>query len=253
MPKTRAEIDAYYAELWRRSDFALGPPERCRWRHMLRDLQRFAKLPRPWTVLDYGCGSGRFIPLLTPLGAVHAFDVTPTVLDEARQRHPDAHFVAGDGTYPTPLANATYAVAISSEVIEHTLDQAPFLGDLHRVLRPGGLLLLTTPNARFEARYKAGTKGLQPIENWLDARALRRLAVDAGFEVLAESTLGAHWSNMPYQRSAPYHFGKSILRRLRWWQPVGNFESWLASRLGRGITLTTALRKPADDGNPDRS
>ena len=211
---------------------------------MTRDLRRFAELPGPWVVLDYGCGSGRLIPLLTPLGDVHAFDVTPKVLDAVRERHPDTHVVAGDGSYPTPLADATYHVAISSEVIEHTTDQASLVEDLLRVLRPGGLLLLTTPNARFEARYKAGTNSLQPIENWLTAGRLRRLVETAGFEVLATGTLGAHWSNMPYRRTALYRLAKKVGRRLRLWQAVDNGESWLAARLGRGITLTLAARKP---------
>lgn len=242
-PRTHAEVDAYYADLWRRRDFALGPPEQRRWRRMLRDLRRHADRPEPWTLLDYGCGSGRFIPLLAGLGTVHAFDVTPSVLDEVAQRHPKAQVVAGDGTYPTPLDANTYDIAISSEVIEHTLDQAHFLADLFRVIQPGGLLLLTTPNARFETRYKAGTRGLQPVENWLTAAQLRALVEDAGFEVLGHGTLGAHWANMPYQRWAPYRLGKRILRRLGWWRPVDDVESWLAGRLGRGITLSLVARK----------
>lgn len=251
MPRNADEIDSFYAERWRHIDFALGPPERRRWRCMTRDLRRFAELPRPWTVLDYGCGSGRLIPLLAPLGQVHAFDVTPTVLETVRERHPDARVVAGDGSYPTPLADNTYDLAICSEVIEHTIDQASMVRDLFRVIRPGGLLLLTTPNARFEARYKAGTRNLQPVENWLAAAGLRRLVEAAGFEVLGTGTLGAHWSNMPYRRTLPYRLAKRVGRRLRLWEPVEDGESWLAGRLGRGITLTMAARKPGATSSDD--
>lgn len=242
--------DDFYLNLWKRSGFALGPPETRRWKWMLRALGRYRAsveaINRAPRVLDYGCGSGRFIPLMASLslGDVDAFDVTPSVLEEVGRRHPKTRVIAGDGSFPTPLADDSYRLIVSSEVIEHCPVHEPFITDLFRILAPGGLLLLTTPNARFEARYKAGTQGLQPVENWLDQPTLARHLEDAGFSLLEQATLGAHWSNMPYRRSRLYRLKKKIGRRLKVWRPVDDFESWLAGRLHRGITLTVAARKP---------
>lgn len=246
-----AEVDRYYLDLWRRSGFALNPPELRRWRWMARAIARHAPesalgpASRAGAVLDYGCGSGRFLPLLQALerGPVVGFDVTRSVLEAVAERHPDVEVVTGSGVYPTPLADATFDLAMSSEVIEHVEDQSGFVADLARVLAPGGLLVLTTPNARFERRYKAGTRGLQPIENWLDRASLDTLLEDAGFEILDRATTGAHWANLPYQRWWIYRLIKRIGRRFRLWSPIDGFEHWLAGRLGRGITLLVAARR----------
>ncbi len=239
--------DRYYLDLWERSGFALNPPEKRRWQWMLGAIARYLATRNETSdrVLDYGCGSGRFLPLLQDLGRgpVVGFDVTRSVLEEVAARHLDAEIVAGSGAFPTPLPDAAFDLTMSSEVIEHVEEQTAFAADLARVTKPGGLLLLTTPNARFEVRYKAGTRGLQPIENWLDKRTLERLLDDAGFEILESSTTGAHWANMPYQRIALYRLIKRSLRRLRAWSPVDTIEHQLAGRLGRGITLLIAARR----------
>jgi len=48
-----------------------------------------------------------------------------------------------DGSIPAP--NKSFAAVWSTEVIEHVLDIKDFLDEINRVLRPGGLLILTTP------------------------------------------------------------------------------------------------------------
>lgn len=244
-PPAASSHDAYYLDLWQRSGFALNPPEMRRWQWMRRAIRRHRPAAAPPRVLDYGCGSGRFLPLLggLGLGTVVGFDVTRAVLEEVARRHPGAEIVVGDGSFPSPLPSAAFRLAISSEVIEHTDAQVEFVRDLARLLAPGGLLLLTTPNGRFEARYKAGTKGLQPIENWLDAAGLRGLLEDAGLRLAALTTDGAHWSNMPYQRWALYRLAKRLGRRCRVWSPFDRFEHWLAGRVGRGITLLAVARR----------
>jgi SAM-dependent methyltransferase len=45
-----------------------------------------------------------------------------------------------------PFRDASFGLVVASEVIEHLGDGGPFLRECRRVLRPGGILLLTTPN-----------------------------------------------------------------------------------------------------------
>ena len=113
-------------------------------------------------------------------------------------------------------------------------------------MQPGGLLALTTPNARWEERYKAGTHRLQPIENWLTPEALVQLLMSAGFEVIDLATFGVHWSNMPYRTNRLYALLKKVGRRLGAWNAVEDFESWVARCLGRGIgQICIARLKPS--------
>ncbi|MGE0359236.1 MAG: methyltransferase domain-containing protein [Vicinamibacterales bacterium] len=92
-------------------------------------------------VLDVGCGSSRIIAALPP-GSV-AVDVL------LRKLRYDRRFgrprVQGSG-FHLPFADASFPCVLCSQVIEHVPKESPILGELVRVLRPGGRLVLGTPD-----------------------------------------------------------------------------------------------------------
>ena len=96
-------------------------------------------------MLDAGCGSGRVFQ--------YQFDETQTprlifgvdVTDEPKgNRNIDAAARADLGALP--FHDATFDIAISSHVAEHLTQPERVFGELSRVLKPGGLLLILTPN-----------------------------------------------------------------------------------------------------------
>ncbi|HUU35944.1 MAG TPA: methyltransferase domain-containing protein [Vicinamibacterales bacterium] len=92
-------------------------------------------------VLDVGCGSSRIISAL-PAGSV-AVDVLLRKLRYARRfRRP---LVLGSG-FALPFADASFPCVLCSQVIEHVPKESPILAELVRVLRPGGRLVLGTPD-----------------------------------------------------------------------------------------------------------
>jgi SAM-dependent methyltransferase len=92
-------------------------------------------------VLDVGCGSSRIIAALPP-GSV-AVDVL------LRKLRFDRRFgrmrVQGSG-FALPFADASFPCVLCSQVIEHVPKESPILGELVRVLKPGGRLVLGTPD-----------------------------------------------------------------------------------------------------------
>jgi 2-polyprenyl-3-methyl-5-hydroxy-6-metoxy-1,4-benzoquinol methylase len=97
-------------------------------------------------VLDVGCGEGRFATELIAAGArVVGIDVAAEPLRRARARHPELELrqVPAGGAWP--LEDASFDVVWAGEVIEHVVDTAGWLSELRRVLRSGGVLLLSTP------------------------------------------------------------------------------------------------------------
>jgi SAM-dependent methyltransferase len=87
-------------------------------------------------VLDIGCGSKPYRPLLIGATGYVGLDSDPT-------RGPDVVGSALD----LPFQDASFDSVLCNEVIEHVPDPQLALREIHRVLRPGGLLYLTAPQA----------------------------------------------------------------------------------------------------------
>ncbi len=98
-------------------------------------------------VLDVACGTGFGAAILLASGArgVIGFDLAWDALRES-SRIPHALFCLGDGTR-LPVADHTFDVVTSFETVEHIPNYDAFLSEIHRVLRPGGVLIMSTPNA----------------------------------------------------------------------------------------------------------
>ncbi len=125
-----------------------------RWLHVSRrdrveELLRRAAAEGPTArALEVGPGSGVYLPLLAGLyDEVVAADVEPAFLDQAhrlRETHRNLVPMADDITN-TDLPPASFDLVLCSEVIEHIPDSPGALWGIHRVLKPGGLLVLSTP------------------------------------------------------------------------------------------------------------
>jgi ubiquinone/menaquinone biosynthesis C-methylase UbiE len=101
---------------------------------------------RGLSVLDLGCGTGRHTLWPAAQGAdVTAVDFSEGMLAEAR-RKPGAdavRFVAHDLHEPLPFADATFDRVVSGLVLEHLHDLGGFFREAHRVLKPGGVAVVS--------------------------------------------------------------------------------------------------------------
>jgi SAM-dependent methyltransferase len=103
-------------------------------------------------VLDAGCGGGRTAAWLVEQGAdVVGIDVSPELLRLARERLPDASFLLADLAEPLPFEDSSFDVVVSSLVMHYLRDWAPTLGELRRVLRSDGMLVLSTHHPAMDA------------------------------------------------------------------------------------------------------
>jgi SAM-dependent methyltransferase len=97
-------------------------------------------------VLEVGCGEGYGTALLgTAARTVLGLDYDALTVAHAARLYPRAHFVRGNlAALPLPSASVEFVATL--QVIEHVWNHGEFLAECLRVLRPGGLLLVTTPN-----------------------------------------------------------------------------------------------------------
>jgi SAM-dependent methyltransferase len=177
-----------------------------RWLHVSRReqimqaLREAAPLER---ALEVGPGSGVYLPLLSELAqTVVASDIEEAFLARARElaaTRPNIEVVLDD-IVASGLPSASFDLVLCSEVIEHIPDPAGALASMHRILRPGGKLLLSTPH-RFSPLELAGRIAFlpgivdivrriyrEPILptghiSLMSAGAARRRLRDAGFRI----------------------------------------------------------------------
>jgi len=102
-------------------------------------------------VLDYGCGTGYGAEMIAAdARSVEAVDVAPDAIAYGREHYarPNLEFQVIDAGGPLPFANGSFDSVISCQVIEHVATPDAYLREVVRVLRPGGTLVLATPDRR---------------------------------------------------------------------------------------------------------
>lgn len=100
-------------------------------------------------VLEVGCGEGRGFDILIPKSrSFTAVDKIKPVIDRLKVKHPTATLISMNIPPLTGLADNAYDCVVSFQVIEHIANDALFLQEIHRVLKPGGTAILTTPNRK---------------------------------------------------------------------------------------------------------
>jgi SAM-dependent methyltransferase len=110
-------------------------------------------------VLDVGAGRGGLSHRLLELG----YDVTAVDVDPSVCEHPDVIVQPCNIMAGLPFDDESFDLVAMTEVIEHVEDPFRAVRECNRVLKPGGLLLLTTPNyGQIEERLGYLTAGTLP-------------------------------------------------------------------------------------------
>ena len=105
---------------------------------------------KPWStgnVLEVGCGEGRGIELIIGEAEHYtAIDKIESAIAALRVKFPTGTFLSGNIPPLSDFKDNSFDRVVSFQVIEHIQDDVLFLQEIHRVLKPGGVALLTTPN-----------------------------------------------------------------------------------------------------------
>src|SRR5258708_464652 len=95
-------------------------------------------------ILDVGCGTGGLGNIFLPFGHVWGMDLSDAAVAEGRRRHPGVHLLLGDFLAVDPPGPFDFIV--SADAINNMYDPSAFVQRIAALLRPGGTLLLMTPN-----------------------------------------------------------------------------------------------------------
>ncbi|MCF6353322.1 MAG: class I SAM-dependent methyltransferase [Cyclobacteriaceae bacterium] len=99
-------------------------------------------------LLEIGCGEGRGVELLAPKASSYtAVDKIEEVVNSLSLKFPKASFIQAN-IPPLPFEEDYFDSIVSFQVIEHIKNDAAYLKEIHRILKPGGKAYISTPNIK---------------------------------------------------------------------------------------------------------
>lgn len=172
--------------------------------------------------LDYGCAEGDYTAALLSKGAESAvgFDVIEDRVETARQKfrdEPRLQFYF-DASGRVPVADGTFDGVFINEVMEHVTDEAAALTELNRVLRPGGHIVVISPNRWFPFECHGAVIGSRkldfpvPVLPWLPESIGQRFMLARNYW---PSELGGLVAKFGF-RIAPLQFVWPVLEAYPW-------------------------------------
>lgn len=198
------------------------------------------------TLLDVGCAMGHFIRFARERGwKVEGVECSPYACDYARQNFGLPVYTACD-LRDAQLEDDHFDACSLIEVIEHLPDPRTTIVEVFRVLKPGGVLYLTTPNFR-------SYRSLLLLEEWnaiipsghlyyFDNLSLTALLADVGFDTIEDLTHSVPFqSELEFARGAGLRIGETELNQL---EIAAANEEWTTN--GRSEGLIMCARKPVD-------
>jgi 2-polyprenyl-6-hydroxyphenyl methylase/3-demethylubiquinone-9 3-methyltransferase len=154
------------------------------------------------SALDVGCGAGLLAEPLARLGAkVTGLDASAALIEVARGHASAMSLEIDYRAGEVEKLKGSFDLITCMEVIEHVADPAAFLGALAARLAPGGLLILSTPNATSWSRLMMITvgegfgripKGTHDFDKFIAPERMKVLLSDAGLKCF--DVEGIAWS-----------------------------------------------------------
>jgi 2-polyprenyl-3-methyl-5-hydroxy-6-metoxy-1,4-benzoquinol methylase len=199
--ESRLRLSEQVSDLWVRRMLVYGDP-------MVLDRWRWiaSRLPtRKCSVLDAGSGNGSIATNMGRLGhSVVALNFSESELQRCQRRNPfpNVTFELQDlrSLGEREDLRNRFDIVICSEVIEHVLNDSKLMCDLAKTLKPGGQLLLTTPNLNYrpldgklEPPYELIEDG-RHVRKGYDDPQLRRLSQTADLDVTDIQYCSGDWS-----------------------------------------------------------
>ncbi|KKR07463.1 MAG: Methyltransferase type 11 [Parcubacteria group bacterium GW2011_GWC2_39_14] len=148
-------------------------------------------------VLDVGAGTGRLSVTLLRRGAkVTALDVSAKMLERLHKKGPAINIVEGDAEN-LPFESESFDLITAAFVVVHLKDPAIFFKEAERVLRPGGLLIITNINQKEAPSVKTSVGQIKIKSYYHRPEMILELLESARFKFVKEKIIkeGGNWIN----------------------------------------------------------
>ncbi len=120
--------------------------------------------PEHKNILDIGCYDGTLLTLIKNRNNnFYGLEASDWGVRRSREKEIEVRQYFFDGSGRLPYGDNFFGVVVAGEIIEHIFDTDYFIEEIHRILKPGGKLLLSTPNVASLGRRLMLLAGRNPI------------------------------------------------------------------------------------------
>lgn len=193
-----------------------------------------APLVRGRRVLDIACGTGYGLEILAAaaravVGVDADWDAARTAASQSRG------VILGDGVR-LPFPDAAFDAVTSFETLEHVEERDRFLSELHRVLKPDGVCVLSTPNANYTQPVDGRPRNPFHVHEYTPDELARALdECFSGVELLGQQiddrfAISPFWDD---QQRLPRDF--RVQARLFAWRVLNRLPRLVGDRMSRVV------------------
>ena len=237
-------------------------------RNLIRDLHAGSR------VLDVGCGRGVLLSAMADAGMeAHGFEISPTAAKGADSR---AEIRIASSLQQAAYAEGSFDLVILCHVLEHLSQPAETLREIHRILRPGGRLVVTVPNfSSLQAQWTRSAWFHLDLPRHLyhfPAQGLNRLLERTGFRSLSEqhfslsqnpfgwvqsllnqwgprNRLYSHLKRTKTSAKDSHSWGSTLGLAAAYWlgMPIATVVSLLCASVRRGATVTVIAESASQE------
>lgn len=183
-----------------------------RMREVCRAIEAYGPSP-VGSILDLGTAEGGMLSMIHgrfPDARCVGVEYSGELVDLGRRSYPDIEIVQGD-VQALEMAEASFDVVSAAAVIEHLPEPSRLAAEAARVLRPGGILILTAPDPFWESiATKVGHLDDEQHSKVMNLAELGDLVSAAGLEVLEAEKFMISPVGMPFELAV-----ERMLRLLR--------------------------------------
>lgn len=197
-------------------------------------------------IIDFGCGDGRFTAFIGEFGNTSGVELSEETVNRSNLKYPWVKFLQGD-CISMEVPKEKYDIVISQEVIEHVWEQDVYLRQCHKMLKPGGYIILTTPNKRILNLMKTSNWSNQPIENIITFQKIKHIINKSNFKIIKSETIIFNYGDKGLLKivNSKYLIGFLDKIGLTWIREI------VLSKLGLGLHSAILAQKINNHTNPE--